>query len=384
MTIDLFVEYNFAPIIGLIFQLIFLLYGKTFNKREKIVFFVSLALQSIEIISYNLELYCALLDHWNIWRVIFSIAGYIIRPALIYPFVYLLRKESKTKWSKLVYLDLIPLAACIIVQQLAYFTKLVFYFSEDNIFHRGPLGYFSMAVTIFYLIEAGTQIVLTKVLNKKFNVGLIIVILSYVVLAMLFESIFDIKSLGINAGIFSIVFFMFSLQTNNLNEATEKMKVLSEVDSLSQLSNRYSGEKQIDNLVAKRTAGSFMVLDIDNFKSINDTYGHAIGDEAIVKLAEALKNTFDKKDVIMRLGGDEFAIFSEKDLNKEDLLKQLFDHIDEIRLSCDKDFRMSASVGIANFNGEEETSFDKLYREADIKLYEAKKNKGNKRLKKCS
>lgn len=384
MTIDLFVEYNFAPIIGLIFQLIFLLYGKTFNKREKIVFFVSLALQSIEIISYNLELYCALLDHWNIWRVIFSIVGYIIRPALIYPFIYLLRKESKTKWPKLVYLDLIPLAACIIVQQLAYFTKLVFYFSEDNIFHRGPLGYFSMAVTIFYLIEAGTQIVLTKVLNKKFNVGLIIVILSYVVLAMLFESIFDIKSLGINAGIFSIVFFMFSLQTNNLNEATEKMKVLSEVDSLSQLSNRYSGEKQIDNLVAKRIAGSFMVLDIDNFKSINDTYGHAIGDEAIVKLAETLKNTFDKKDVIMRLGGDEFAIFSEKDLDKEGLLKQLFDHIDEIRLSCDQDFRMSASVGIANFNGEEETSFDKLYREADIKLYEAKKNKGNKRLKKCS
>ncbi len=375
MDLQEFVEYNFAPIIGLIFQFVILLYGKTFNKREKTVFFVSLGLQILELSSYNIEFYYSSLTYWNVQRVVFSIIGYIVRPALIYPFVYLLRKESHIKWPKWVYIDLIPLIFVAILQQFAYFTDWVFYFSEDNIFHRGPLGYVSMIVTILYMLEVAAQIVLTKVLNKKFNIGLIIVILMYVVLAMIFESILDIRSLGINAGVFSIVFFMFSLQTNNLNEASLKLKTLSEIDSLSQISNRYSGEKRIDELVKNKVAGHFVVLDIDDFKSINDTYGHAIGDEAIIKFAALLKDTFGKDSVTMRLGGDEFALYLPKGSKHNDLISTFLSELEEVRLSADPSFKITASFGSAEYDGEEQTSFDKLYRIADIKLYEAKKSK---------
>ena len=64
MDIQEFVEYNFAPIIGLLFQFVILMYGKTFNKREKAVFFVSLGLQILEITSYNIEFYYSVSVNW--------------------------------------------------------------------------------------------------------------------------------------------------------------------------------------------------------------------------------------------------------------------------------------------------------------------------------
>ncbi len=380
MTIDLFIEYNFAPIIGLIFQLVILMYGKTFNKREKIIFYLALVLQVFELLAYNFEFYYSSLDKPTIWRIVFSVIGYIVRPALVYPFIFLLRNGSNKFSSKLFYLDLIPLVLVVVIQQFAFFTKWVFYFDESNSFHRGPLGYISQIVTILYMVEAAVQVILTKVLNRKFNVGLIIVLLAYVILAMCFESIFSIRSLGISAGVFSIVFFMFSLQTNYLNDLSYKLKITSEVDALSQISNRYSGEKQIDSLVSKREPGVFIVLDIDQFKRINDTYGHAIGDETIIKVAEALKKSFDDEDVVMRLGGDEFAIYSTRTTNEikeKEIISNLFKQIDAIRLSCDKDFRVCISAGVVQYDGEEETSFDRLYRLADVKLYKAKKIEGN-------
>ena len=380
MNVDLFIEYNFAPIIGLIFQLVILMYGKTFNKREKIIFYLALVLQAFELLAYNLEFYFSSLDKPTTWRILFSVIGYIVRPALVYPFIFLLRNGSNKFSSKLFYLDLIPLVLVVIIQQFAFFTKWVFYFDESNSFHRGPLGYISQIVTILYMVEAAVQVVLTKVLNRKFNVGLIIVLLAYVVFAMIFESIFSIRSLGISAGVFSIVFFMFSLQTNYLNDLSYKLKITSEVDALSQISNRYSGEKQIDSLVSKRTSGVFIVLDIDKFKYINDTYGHAIGDEAIIKVAAALRKSFGDEDVVMRLGGDEFAIYSTRtvdEIKEKEIISNLFKQIDDIRLSCDNDFRIHISAGVVQYDGEEETSFDTLYRLADVKLYKAKKIEGN-------
>ncbi len=380
MTVDLFIEYNFAPIIGLFFQLVILVFGKTFNKKEKFIFYAALGLQILELLAYNLEFYFASLDHPTIWRTLFSVIGYVVRPALIYPFVYLMHPDVKGKWSKLIYLDLIPLLIVVFVQQFAFYTHWVFWFSDSNSFHRGPLGYISQIITVIYMVVAGAEVILRKALNKHFSVALIVVLLIYVVLAMLFESIFNIHSLGISAGVFSIVFFMFSLQTNRLNDLSSKLKTLSEVDSLSQLYNRYAGERAVDELMSRREKGAFIIMDIDKFKNINDTYGHSVGDEAIVKVAQALKETFNEKGVVMRLGGDEFAVYSLQDLNDEgqkQIVDALFARISNIRISSDENFRISISGGLVKYDGEEETSFDKLYKVADIKLYEAKKQKGN-------
>ena len=380
MTIDTFLEYNFAPIIGIIFQIVILFCSKSFKKKEKIIFGATIGLEVLELVCYNIEFILGNLDHSTVWRTIFSVIGYILRPALVYPLVLLIRDGDKSKLSKIGYFDLIPLGFIIIVEQFAFYTDWVFYFTADNHFVRGPLGFTSQIITIIYIVEASAEVLLNKFFNKKFNIGLIIVVMLYVSLAMVFESIFDIHSLGINAGVFSIVFFMFAIQTSRLDQLSSDLKVLSETDGLSQISNRYSGEKQIDAAISKGESGLFAVLDVDKFKHINDTYGHAIGDEAIIKVAQTLKDNLRDDDVIMRLGGDEFAMFSTHVHNGEEAkeaIDNLFQKISEIRLSADDNFKISVSIGLAKFDGVSKSSFDTLYRIADAKLYEAKKFEGN-------
>lgn len=381
MTIDQFIEYNFGPIIGLVFQIMILLLSKSFSKAERRVFIVTVVLEVLEIFSYNFEFYLSELSTPSTWRVFFSVIGYIVRPALVYPFIYLLRAETKFKGNKWFFLDLIPLVIVFVIQMFAFGTDWVFFFDAENHFHRGPLGYISMLVTIIYLVEASMNVVLAKVLGHKVGVSLIILVLAYVILAMAFESIYDIRSLGISAAVFSIVYFMFALQTNHLDAATRELKALSETDSLSQLSNRYYGEKMIDETLASKRPGIFAIIDLDDFKSINDTYGHMAGDEAIVKVAKVLKENLEKDDVVMRLGGDEFAVYSTHAHNQEDAEKavqNLFNLVHKIQLDGVGDkFVICASVGVAYYDGTSDSSFDALYREADKKLYEAKSKDGN-------
>lgn len=381
MTIDQLIEYNFGPFIGLIFQIMILLLSKSFTKVERRVFIITVVLEVLEIFSYNFEFYFSELSTPSMWRVFFSVMGYIVRPALVYPFIYLLRCETKFKDNKWFFLDLIPLAVVFVIQMFAFGTDWVFSYDSTNHFHRGPLGYISMIVTIVYLVEASLNVILAKVFDHKVGISLIILVLVYVVLAMTFESIYDIRSLGISAAVFSIVYFMFALQTNHLDSATRELKALSETDSLSQLSNRYYGEKMIDEALANKKAGLFAIIDLDDFKTINDTYGHMAGDEAIVKVAKVLKENLAKDDVVMRLGGDEFAVYSTHVHSKEEAeqsVQTLFGIVNKIQLEGVGDkFVICASVGVAYYDGTSISSFDSLYHEADKKLYEAKNKDGN-------
>lgn len=380
MTTSLFLEYNFAPIFGLIFQIMILLCFHNFSKKEKYVFIATLILEILEITSYNIEYYYAELPYRTIWRYIYSVIGYITRPALVYPFVVLLRDEKHPILKKLKYFDLIPLVFVIIIEQFAYFTKWVFWFDENNIFHRGPLGYISQVITILYMVVAIFEVFISKRNSKKIYVSLVIVVILYVGSAMIVESITSIRSLGISSAVYSIIFFMFTLLANNLNEARSKLKVLSEVDSLTQISNRYYGEKIINELLARKVPGTFAILDIDKFKNINDTYGHTSGDEAICKVAKVLKDNSNKDDIIMRLGGDEFALYSTTILDEKEMVEiinKFFDGFNNIQLSNVKDYRIEVSIGMVKFDGTNFKDFNEIYRKADNNLYLAKKHPGN-------
>ncbi len=380
MTTSLFLEYNFAPIFGLIFQIMILLCFHNFSKKEKYVFIATLILEILEITSYNIEYYYAELPYRTIWRYIYSVIGYITRPALVYPFVVLLRDEKHPILKKLKYFDLIPLVFVIIIEQFAYFTKWVFWFDENNIFHRGPLGYISQVITILYMVVAIFEVFISKRNSKKIYVSLVSVVILYVGSAMIVESITSIRSLGISSAVYSIIFFMFTLLANNLNEARSKLKVLSEIDSLTQISNRYYGEKIINELLARKVPGTFAILDIDKFKNINDTYGHTSGDEAICKVAKVLKDNSNKDDIIMRLGGDEFALYSTTILDDKEMVEiinKFFDGFNNIQLSNVKDYRIEVSIGMVKFDGTNFKDFNEIYRKADNNLYLAKKHPGN-------
>ena len=81
-------------------------------------------------------------------------------------------------------------------------------------------------------------------------------------------------------------------------------------DALTGVYNRRGGEHLISNYVANGVTGAFMLVDIDDFKYINDHYGHAAGDETLKQIASCLQENFRETDVVMRMGGDEFIVYA--------------------------------------------------------------------------
>ena len=124
-----------------------------------------------------------------------------------------------------------------------------------------------------------------------------------------------------------------------------------------------------------------MVWDIDDFKQVNDTYGHYFGDEVIKHLATELNRAVANRGLVGRIGGDEFLVLL-KEANGEDTLRSLLKAVRKklkVDLAQEKpDYEFSASIGISQY-GKDGTDYETLFKIADGALYIAKE-KGKDRL----
>ncbi|NLG93168.1 MAG: GGDEF domain-containing protein, partial [Clostridiales bacterium] len=151
----------------------------------------------------------------------------------------------------------------------------------------------------------------------------------------------------------------------------------SQMDLLTQLYNKVTTESMIKKHLkdcSRKLLQGFIIIDIDNFKSINDMLGHIFGDAVLKKVAAEIKSLFRATDVIGRTGGDEFIVFV-KDLESREMLSQKMKEICEVFHNAytgeDGTYKVSASVGGAVFP-DDGTTFAELYRHADQALYDAK------------
>lgn len=151
-------------------------------------------------------------------------------------------------------------------------------------------------------------------------------------------------------------------------------------DPLTGISNRTITEQLIGHILfnQKEKIHALLMLDIDNFKSINDTYGHAGGDEALSYLARKLTSFFRKEDVIGRFGGDEFCVFM-TGVPSMELVLEKCTALCRILASERADglpMPITVSVGAA-ISDKEANTFDELYQNADQALYDAKRHGKN-------
>ena len=94
-----------------------------------------------------------------------------------------------------------------------------------------------------------------------------------------------------------------------MTEQTKELQNIAGRDSLTNLLNRRCFEKILDQPEEGKENGFFLLLDLDNFKQVNDTFGHVIGDQVLIKFARVMEEEASPEDAICRIGGDEFAIF---------------------------------------------------------------------------
>lgn len=164
----------------------------------------------------------------------------------------------------------------------------------------------------------------------------------------------------------------------------KELKEMSEKDPLTSLYNRRATKKHIDNFLESTkedTASShaFIILDLDNFKTLNDTLGHVMGDIALQEFALKLVDRFKNQSIIGRLGGDEFIIFlkyiSSKDELKE-ILKKILNDFTVTYSHSDISVDISTSVGVA-IAPQDGNTFQELYKKSDIALYSIKNTSKN-------
>lgn len=156
-----------------------------------------------------------------------------------------------------------------------------------------------------------------------------------------------------------------------------KMKYQSERDSLTGLYNKGTAKELTKKFLlgemGKNVHHAFIIMDLDHFKSMNDTFGHQYGDEVLEKTAAVLKETFRADDIVGRLGGDEMVVLMKNVPSREcveEKLRLIKTRLKELKR---EDRCVTASIGVSFFN-EDGNSYDELYHTADIALYQAKES----------
>lgn len=157
------------------------------------------------------------------------------------------------------------------------------------------------------------------------------------------------------------------------------MRAKSRQDVLTGLWNRAYAEEIVNRLIEGGAKGALMMMDMDNFKSVNDNYGHIAGDRTLQVFAETLRSFSSEGDILCRLGGDEFLVFVKDETSKTSLSSHAADIISGLRDRIDEfgfDTNLSVSIGIAQ-TPEDGMAFAELYSSADKALYHVKQNGKN-------
>ncbi len=161
----------------------------------------------------------------------------------------------------------------------------------------------------------------------------------------------------------------------------EKLRFLATTDFLSGLYNRAEfmelAQREFIQAQKNNRELSFLMIDLDRFKIINDTFGHAAGDEVIREIGNIIRSGFRKTDIAGRLGGEEFAVVLNNTSLEEakKIAKQFLDMVNRVRVVYGKqEIRLTASIGVAAASDKtgDESNIENVIRDADDALYKAK------------
>ena len=278
--------------------------------------------------------------------------------------------DSVSRIKRIYRIAAIPALVLSILAFLNLFVPVFFYLDENNVYHRLPLSY------MLYVIE-GCYIILSFVTLKRYEKRYdkmrffpIFLMIGPVALGCLIQLFFYGLSLiwvSVSVGITSIY---MSLQ----NE-------FSYIDTLTGLYNR----AYLDYVLEIRSKdknyhlGGIMI-DVDYFKSINDNFGHSVGDEALIDVARVIRLAKNDDSIAIRFAGDEFIVIT-KNSSKELLEKIVAAIREEVRIfneNEDRQYKLSLSIGYTLFDYGKDNS-DSFFKHMDDNMYVEKATKHSKR-----
>ena len=256
----------------------------------------------------------------------------------------------------------IPLMAATILIIINLFgTGIIFDISKENIYTRGPMNFILYIFVFIYYIESIYTVHKAKndsILVEFFPIYYFII--PCMIGTMIQGFFFGISTIWLCVAIAFILVYI------------ESQISVSFIDDLSGLYNRKYMNHYLNKLQSNKTKHVYgFLMDINEFKAINDTYGHLKGDHALIQFSKILQHSIDKDSVAIRMGGDEFVIFAklQSDTEAVKLKKRIENNVRQFNIHSKEPFHLSFSIGIAKYNGK---NIDTFLSAMDDSMYEAK------------
>lgn len=266
-------------------------------------------------------------------------------------------KRIKKK-SRILAVPLIIATILIFINLLG--TGIIFDISKENVYTRGPMNFILYIFVFVYYIES----IYTVQKAKNDSILVEFFPIYYFVVPCMIGTIIQGLFFGIAVGwlCVAIAFILIYIEFQISN---------SFIDDLSGLYNRKYMNHYLDKLQNDKPKHVYgFLMDINDFKTINDIYGHLKGDQAIIQFGKILQHSIDKDSVAIRMGGDEFVIFAILKSNEEALAlkKHIEQNVRQFNTNSTEPFHLSFSIGIAKYSGNIETFLSSM----DDSMYEAK------------
>ncbi len=298
-----------------------------------------------------------------------NFAIFLINPIL--PSLWLMyayNQADKTNKNKkvLLYFIAVIFVINIIILIASQFNGCLYTIDENNIYHRGPLFWVDSVIMLAIVIVSYAAIIQQrKIIEKQYYHSLLFFAVPPFVCVILQIYLYGV-SLVYNSIVFSLFIILLNIQNRSIH-----------IDYLTGVNNRkkldfYLREKI--SLSTDENTFSLIVVDINNFKKINDLYGHAAGDDALEVFARLLKNCLRTTDFIARYGGDEFVIILDVS-NKKDLLsaiERINLYFENFNKNTFKSYKLEMSMGYDVYDIKSAMTANEFLKHVDLLMYKNK------------
>lgn len=294
--ITIIIYANMIPFMSMISFLFLLMFNTVFDRRQTRLFLVSSVIILVMLVMVSLDFLFEAQTDPNVYllRRITSFCNFAFPPAV--PFLlYRITKDSRPHFT-----HYILVAINFILCAYSIFSGIVFHISPDNKYGRGALFFFPFLCSLFYMGMLFVQRSHQYTKNKQIERACLVFVTLLLCVGMYLEIMqrFYFLTWGF-ASLALIMYYLFL----NIQSAI--------LDPLTSLYNRKMYDRQL-SVIDRKSTREIALLDINDFKKINDLQGHDAGDRCLISMAEALSQSFSGIGTVFRIGGDEFVVISKK------------------------------------------------------------------------
>ena len=329
----------------------------------------------------------AYVSNYRVWRILHCMMAALFAALYVNSlFSELLRSNRLFYLFGLAY-SVIAAVCFFVLKKDSLIAQLMIYLSISVLFLFGCLITQNKPDTPATAFIALLLITPMFMIDKPYFMAIVLCAASAVFLIWMYR----VKQFGIwqydlaNVITYSVIGFFLHIVANSIRikefVLTRKLAIQKDTDELTGLKNKDALTRAINEYLAddETDRGILFILDVDRFKSINDTYGHDVGDSVIRQLGRFLDGLFTGDETVGRFGGDEFVVFLKGTDAPELARKTAYDMIagaSEAVVLPEKERRIRVSVGAAVYHGRAK-NYSELFKMADTAMYRAKADPAN-------